>query len=187
MIYILERYYVDKKIVPLKDAIIATAQIVGAFSNYYYFELLCPKKDVKLICKSEKLPLDSEKRKIFIQKLVKWIFENSVCYDLFTLFLDDKVIKRKPTKFIKFLGFIPVSISQDMEKRNHGLYKFDHHDDTCCWALDLNQNEFQKLKKQLIQYKLPADLFYPSDKIICKTFRSYSPKEWKEKQNPNKL
>jgi hypothetical protein len=181
MNYVLERYYIDKKIVSLREVIITTTQMVATFSDYYYAELLSPKKGVEQIYKSGKLPTNFKEKEEFIQELVEWIFENSICFDLFSLFLDNKPIKRKPMKQIKFLGFIPVGVSQDADKDN-GLRKFDHRDDTYCWTLNISQNEFQELKNRLSQHKLPEDLFYSSDKNVCTTFHCYSPKEWQEKQ-----
>ncbi|PIQ78625.1 hypothetical protein COV82_00505 [Candidatus Peregrinibacteria bacterium CG11_big_fil_rev_8_21_14_0_20_46_8] len=44
--------------------------------------------------------------------------------------------------------------------------KFEHYDDTCCWVLDLTEDEFAELQKVWEEAGLPADLFYSEDKVI---------------------
>lgn len=71
--------------------------------------------------------------------------------------------------------------------------KFEHHEDTCCWSLDLTEEEFKELQKQWKLNDLPQDLFYPEDKgmTIRKPgiwgklgfWEMYSAKEWEEKMH----
>ncbi len=55
---------------------------------------------------------------------------------------------------------------------------FDHHDDTCCWVLNLREAEFKSLQKAWRKAGLPVDLFYPSDQGHREGGFYYTPKQW---------
>jgi len=164
--YLPEEYYFTDSIFlkNFEKAIIVTSSTVGTYCNYYRMELITPKKGVKEKKKEGKLPAMGKKD--FVRKLVKEIFRKSDFKDVFALFLNDK----------------PISHNN----------KFEHHDETCCWALNLTENEFKDLQTQLKKNKLPADLFYDKARMRQKTVKSktlfglvgvtqyqtWSPKEW---------
>ena len=78
LVYLMENYFKQKNF-PFKKAVLVTTKTISQWCNYYKAELLEPKKGIK---KSErkkqgKLPTSEKERKIFVQELVNWIFENS--------------------------------------------------------------------------------------------------------------
>lgn len=90
------------------------------------------------------LPIDSSEREAFVTELVRWIFANSIVEDLFYLLLDD--------------GPVP---------QENKVARFDHHDDTCCWFLNLSESEFAILQDVWRKNDLPANLFYPEQETVC--------------------
>lgn len=160
MIYHSELYYFyDTKDFPSEKAFLVTAKAVSRFCKDYYAELIAPKKGVKDKTKSEDLPGDITKREKLIEEILTWIRENSEVNDLFALFL---------------YGNPRNTNSEECEK-------FDHHDDTCCWALNLTEEEFAELQAEWRKNQLPDDLFYPRNLGIQKGWKYYTPKQWKEK------
>ena len=180
MIYLPEySYYFRKKDFPFEKAVIVTAKSISKGCKGYKAQLISPKKGIKECIKEGTLPKSQKEKEKFIENIFKWIFDNSFCSDLFAFFLyeDYPHLKNYPAKF-------------------------DHHDDTCCWCLNLDEKEFEELKKVLKKNKLPDDLFYSEDKLICvlaepgimgrflnkigftiESKRCYTPKEW---ENRNK-
>jgi hypothetical protein len=114
-------------------------------------------------------------REVFIADLVGWLFENSIIDDLFCLFLDSEPTP-KPGK----------------------VAKFDHHDDTCCWVLNLTETEFAHLQAVWRANGLPEDLFYPERAGLCIPYpgmglkarllralgiqKCYTPKQWENEE-----
>ncbi|MFH1848593.1 MAG: hypothetical protein ABH879_00225 [archaeon] len=168
-------YFFDTPGFPFEKAVKVTGKQLSAWCRGYRAELLSPKKEVKAVIKAGLLPDRLKERKIFAENIVTWIFDNSVCNDLFALFLYKKYPpeKDKPAKF-------------------------DHHDDTCCWFLDLAPKEFDALKTSWKKNGLPADLFYPNSqaKLVpnragfitkglkslgfkVESFTCYTPLRWK--------
>lgn len=178
-------YFFDSKEFREKDfqkSISVVAKTVGQWCNYYATQLLSPLKGVKDTKKEGKLPADKKEKDIFIENLVKWIFDKSYTDDLFLL----------------FLGVKPVLANGSIAPKN-GCPKFDHHDDTCCWVLNLTEKEFRQLQKNLKKNDLPEDLFYEGSKGKCipdkpktfvgkffqilglKSYKCYTPKQWEMK------
>lgn len=168
-----------------QKSVFVIAKTVGQWCDYYSAKLLSPLKGLKDIKKEGKLPTNKKEREIFIQNLVEWIFDKNYMEDLFLLFLGDK----------SMLTDRLVSL------------KFDYHDDTCCWVLNLTEKEFKQLQNNLKKNNLPEDLFYESSKGKCipnkpktlagrffkilgfESSKCYTPKQWeieKNKTNINK-
>ena len=184
MIYLPELFYFDDTPgFPLKEAVAVTAQVISQWCSRYNAKLLAPKKGVKITERKGLLPADEERQK-FIKDLINWIFTNSI-YDMFALFLYRDSHKAKITA------------------------AFDHHDDTCCWALNLAPNEFEILQKEWSKNGLPKDMFYPEGKekrvvqkkgrfsralesvgFTIENSKIYTPKQWqaelKKKQHGSK-
>ncbi|MFN3925719.1 MAG: hypothetical protein ACK4QL_00010 [Pseudanabaenaceae cyanobacterium] len=72
---------------------------------------------------------------------MQWIFANSIVDELFYLLLDDEPVNK--------------------------IAKFDHHDDTCCWFLNLTESEFGILQDAWHRNNLPVNLFYPDRETVC--------------------
>ena len=51
--------------------------------------------------------------------------------------------------------------------RRGAVTKFDHHDDTGSWALDLTEREVAELQAAWQSHGLPKDLFYPAEQTVC--------------------
>lgn len=177
MLYLPELYYFfDSKDFPTEKAITVTAITVAKWSQYYRAELIEPKKGISNTVRTGKLPDNKSQIETFIKKLLLWIFDSStIRVDLFSLFLDSYPLEDK------------------WENTNRDVAKFDHHDDTCCWVLNLTKTEFEKLQQVWKDNNLPTDLFYPEGKGITvkdtkgilKKFLSYlgfrkiyTPKQW---------
>lgn len=176
MTYLPELHYLqDQRDFPFRKAVLVTACTVGRWSRYFCTELIAAKsKQVAPTCRSGSLPTILEEKETFIAELVSWLFENSLADELFCLFLDDDPVPQ-PGK----------------------VAKFDHHDDTCCWVLNLAQDEFVELQAEWKDHGLPTDLFYPEENTLCmpypgtglkaRLFRSvgvqkcYTPRQWENK------
>ncbi|MCC2631618.1 MAG: hypothetical protein K0S20_317 [Patescibacteria group bacterium] len=104
--------------------------------------------------------------------LIDWFELNSDSNDLFSLFM------------------------WSADQKESDIAKFDHHDDTCCWALNLSEDEFKIVQKAWRENGLPEDLFFPADQektapekvrylkgLFTLTFKkTYTPKQWEAKQ-----
>lgn len=144
MVYLPENYYlVDDKGFDVEKAVTVTAQAVGQWCSHYRAQLIMPKDKKAERERVGTLPNDAENKRAFIGELARWLFANSVA-DTFALFLDPK----------------PVG------EHREAACKFDHHDDQCCWYLDLTDAEFSELQNVLRENGLPDDLFYPEGKAM---------------------
>jgi hypothetical protein len=118
MLYLPElHYFFDQKDFPFEKAVLVTARKVSESCGYYKAKLISPLKGVKEMEHKGNLPSTTEEKHKFIESLIKWIFYNSVTQDLFALFLDD----------------------EEIGKRKDKPAKFDHHDDSCCWVMNLTE------------------------------------------------
>ena len=172
MIYQPEEYYFRKRSFPFKKAMLVTTQTLAQQCRYYKATLLAPKKGVREKERRGELLMTKKEKEAFIAGLFRWIFRNSYVPDLFTLYLNSE----------------PIT----MQKKSTNQLKYNHHDDTCCWTLNLSTKEFTALKKALKKNKLPDDLFFPLNKWvkgepkrlfwIFKGETYYTPKQWEMRQ-----
>jgi hypothetical protein len=178
MFFLPELYYFSdhKSSLDFKKAVTITALTISNWCKYYYADLLIHRTRVKQAIKQGALPKDETKHKAFVLDLLDWIFDNSLSKELFALYLSEKPI--------------------DPENTTVSEIKFNHPDDTCCWLLNLDSDEFQKLQQAWKENSLPTDLFYPKAEGKCalpqdksiksilrrilKIKRCYSPKQWEE-------
>lgn len=173
MVYIPELYYLqDQSDFPFRKAVLMTATTVSHWSSHYCAKLIAPRsKRMAPKSKSGSLPPNTEEREALVAELVSWLFENSLADELFYLVLDDE----------------PVLQSGQVAK-------FDHHDDTGSWALDLAENEFAELQAAWKERGLPKDLFFPQGNAFCLPYpgaglkarllrsmgvkKCYTPRQW---------
>lgn len=180
MRYLPELYYFfDERDFPLEKAVLTTALEVSKYSKYYKAKLITPIKGLEEIEKVGILPEDEQERMKFVSEIIEWIFRSSSDKSLFTLLLSN------------------FDLRLDKSFMNGDDYKFGHFDDTCCWILNLEQIEFDKLKEAWTKNNLPTDLFYAEDQAViyekpigligkllkCIGFtvsntQTFSPKEW---------
>jgi hypothetical protein len=183
MEYLLDEYYLQETAkggkIPFEKTVLVAAKTVGRWCVRYEAGLIASKNGVKETRREGVLPEDPAEKERFIEGLVNWIFENNEITELFKLTLYD--------------GY------KDSGQKNAA--KFDHHDDTCCWIIRLNEEEFRQLQKTCLENGLPEDLFYPRNMAVCVDIkpsryskwlrpldflsyqRCYSPKQWKEEQD----
>ncbi|MCX8062590.1 MAG: hypothetical protein N3D16_08410 [Anaerolineales bacterium] len=179
MLYLPELYYLqDQADFPIQKAVEVTAVAVSRWCGYYEVRLIAPiSKAMVPTQKSGALPEAISERETFVRGLVAWIFAHSNPPDLFSLWLSDRPLSEKGS-----------------------VAKFDHHDDTCCWVLNLSESEFEELQDAWQAHGLPADLFYPEEKQICVPYpgkswkarlirafggqRCYTPKQWEREARP---
>lgn len=173
MIFLPELYYLqDQQDFPFRKAVTITARTVGRWCNHYRAELIVPISETTQprTCHGI-LPARGAEKEIFIEGLVAWLFAHSAVESLFALFLDAEAL--------------PVEGE---------VAKFDHHDDTCCWALNLTEREFGELRQAWVANDLPEDLFYPEGQGVCVPYpgrgvlargirslggqRCYTPRQW---------
>ena len=180
--YITENYYFKDRKIDFIKILRVTAQAVGQWCDWFEAHLLMPIKNVNETERTGMLPENSAEKQKFIDELILWLTNNSESQETFRLFLDSN------------------PISQD--------HKFQHHDDTCCWYLNLSKKEFVKLQAIWKENGLPEDLFYPADEALrllkplgfwgkifttmgftWQSFELFSPKEWQEelKKNPDSI
>ncbi len=175
MIYLAELYYLqDQKEFPFRQAVLATAAAVSRWSSYYSARLIATRsKSIAPQSKSGPLPPNMVDRAALVADLVSWLFENSMSEELFYLMLEDEP---KP-------GYGRVA-------------KFDHHDDTGSWALDLTRKEFAELQAEWVALGLPDDLFYPEEESFLLPYpgsglkarllrfigmnKFYTPRQWEQ-------
>lgn len=165
MIYQPELYYFydgnSPKQAFLMQAVLVTAETIGSFSENYKTRLISPKGKIESKERSGSLLGQSEEKILQTKTIVNWIFNESMLPDTFYL----------------IIGYDP----RDKEE----IAKFDHHDDTDCWALNLTKEEFEKLQEAWEKSGLPTDLFYPEDKGIQEKNHYYTPKQWANKAHNN--
>lgn len=177
MLYLPELYYFYQKEFPSEKAVAVTAKTVAVWCTEYKAELLAPRKGVHEKKREGVLPSDERARRQLIGELTDWIFHNSIVSNLFALFLYRTEVEKK------------------------SVATFDHHDDTCCWALHCTPQEFLTLQSAWRNAGLPDDLFYeegkgvkvvrpPSifDRFLAmfgftgETSKIYTPKQWEQEQ-----
>jgi hypothetical protein len=123
--------------VTFRRAFIAIAAEIGQWCRYIKYSLIAyvgKKKSSEDFVRKEPL-----KRRKQIEGILDWIEINSWHnrFDLFVFFMDPSDVDPLPS----------------------GGHKFDHHDDTCCWLLNLTATEFGMVQEALVAEGLPKDLF----------------------------
>ncbi|MCS7261679.1 MAG: hypothetical protein NZ765_13050 [Anaerolineae bacterium] len=178
MIYLAELYYLqDQQHFPYQKAVSVTATAVARWCTHFYARVIVPtSKSANLVMeKCGCLPADPEQRGTFVADCVRWLWQSSVIPDLFCLLLDDRPVPCKDR-----------------------VAKFDHHDDPCCWVLNLSEHEFAVLQHIWKANDLPEDLFYPEGKQVCIPWpgtnrkarllralgaqKCYTPRQWEVEQ-----
>ncbi|PWH18033.1 MAG: hypothetical protein DDG58_07130 [Ardenticatenia bacterium] len=156
-IYLAELHYLqDQPCFPFQKAVSVTAITVARWCNYFYARLITLKANSTLVEERRgPLPAVAQEREAFVADCVCWLLENSITPQLFCLLLDDKPLPRSGR-----------------------VAKFDHHDDTCCWVLNLSELEFAELQRVWKANNLPEDLFYPENQNRC---LPYPGTDWKAK------
>lgn len=173
MIYLPELYYLQCRNggLPSQWAVRVTAVAISRWCTHFYAKIIVPKRGYEgPLERQGLLPADVREREAFVSDVLDWLFGNSEVENVFGLLLDDGAIR-------------PGRVA-----------KFDHHDDTCCWALNLTEKEFAQLQAVWRANGLPEDLFYPEQLQICVPVQGtgwkarllralgaqkcYSPKEW---------
>lgn len=175
-LYSAELYYLqDQKDFPFQKALLVTSTTVVQWCHYFDAEIIAPKTNhITPKRKSGALPASSTEKDLFIADLLHWLLEHSLSHDLFRLLLDTEPIHHQKTA------------------------KFNHPDDTCCWTLNLSEEEFKQLQQQWQNNNLPPDLFFPADQTICIPWpgsgwrskilrflgakKCYTPQQWKQEQ-----
>lgn len=173
MLYLPELYYLqEQKGFPFRRSVLITATTVSRWCSSFYAQIIAPKSNYTgPLEKSGFLPEDAVEREGFVTELVGWLLDNSSVDDLFCLLLDDEPYPKADK-----------------------VAKFDHHDDTCCWVLNLTEAEFAHLQAVWQANRLPEDLFYPEHHGVCVPYpgtglkakwlrllgvkKCYTPKQW---------
>ena len=175
MLYLPELYYLqEQKGFPFRQAVLITATAVSRWCTHFYARIIAPKTTTPLE-KGCPLPEDISHREAFVADLVDWLLDNSAIDELFCLLLDNEVTPQSGK-----------------------VAKFDHHDDTCCWVLNLTPTEFAYLQATWEINGLPEDLFYPEQEGLCTFYpggglkakllrvlgvrRCYTPKQWEQER-----
>ena len=136
MKYFLDTEYLEEYTFP--DILRVTLLSLLKDKDQYDAKIICPKNNNDELSKSGIINDDIEE---FAQNILKWIFDNSIIEQLFYL-----NVYRK-------------------EKSNKRII-FEHDDDTCCWFLDLSEDEFTIFKSNLHKLEFPIDLFYKESELI---------------------
>jgi hypothetical protein len=175
MRYCAELHYLqEQRGFPFPKAVAVTAKTVAHWCDHFYAEIIAPTtRQVKPLEKGGPLPNDLQAKEAFVADLLQWLFENSVTDTLFCLLLSDA----------------------------DGVAKFDHPDDTCCWVLNVSDDEFAELQLRWRDEGLPEDLFYPEGKAVRIPYpgrttkarllralgvqKCYTPKQWEREQGNN--
>ncbi|MCX7683173.1 MAG: hypothetical protein N2508_14605 [Anaerolineae bacterium] len=145
MVYAAELFYFqDQQDFPFQRAVLVTAKTIARWCTHFQARLIAPGKKQAAGEKQGRLPDAPAEREAFVTELVQWLFAHSVVEELFCLLLDDEPVPRAGK-----------------------VAKFDHHDDTCCWLLNLSESEFADLQNAWRENDLPSDLFYPVQEMIC--------------------
>ncbi len=119
-------YFFDTKYFPFEKAFLATAKAVAKYCTYYRAQLIVP-EGVEDTVRKGTLPDSQAEKEQCIDDLYVWIKTHSAVTNLFSFFLDIKPIE------------------QDFQEERPTV-KFNHHDDTCCWLLNLSDNEFTSVQ-----------------------------------------
>lgn len=182
MLYAAELFYLqDRHEVPFQEAVLVTATTVAQWCTHFHARLLSsPQGYTEVTEKAGRLPSEAPDRERFVAGLVRWLFEHSTVEEMFYLFLDDRPVPQKDR-----------------------IARFQHPDDTCCWFLNLAENEFVMLQEAWRRSGLPADLFYPAHAMHCIPYpgrslksklwralgakRVYTPLQWQAKDDQNAM
>lgn len=160
MLYAAELFYLqDRHDVPFQEAVLVTATTVAQWCTHFRARLLSyPKGYTDVTEEAGRLPLEAADKERFVAGLVTWLFEHSTVKELFYLLLDDRPVPQKER-----------------------IARFQHPDDTCCWLLNLAEDEFAMLQEAWRRNGLPADLFYPAQAMRCIPYpgRSLKSKLWR--------
>jgi len=161
MIYLFDTYYSKK--IDFVNAIKVSSAFASKFCSFYEAEVIFYEKNFKGL-KERRGKLPTTNKEEFVTELIEWILNSSLNDELFKLLMYSDANSPKETCI------------------------FDHHDDTCCWALNLTEDQFEGLQRELETNDLPIDLFYESSKSICIKEKgikgllgfkkSYTPKEY---------
>ena len=168
-------YFYDQQGFPFEKAVLVTARKVSEWCTHYKAKLTGPAKVV--MERRGSLPLEAQEKQTFVDDLVRWVLANSYPDD-FALLLYD------------------FEISQGKDE----LANFQHAHGTCCWGLDMTEQQFQELRHAWKQNELPEDLFYqegqetkialPTGPIkpgcTVETYQAYTPKRWEEKKRKDR-
>src|SRR3989339_939301 len=128
-------YFINNQSFPFEKAILITAKTIARWGDLYEAKILEPKKGIKFECRSGELPENSNEKEKFIEDALNWIWENSTGVSTFSLFIKKKINNKE--KII-----------------------FNHHDDSCCWSIDLTTEQFDQLQESWKADNLPKDLFF---------------------------
>ena len=137
MIYAAELFYWQDPNFSFEKGLRVTAETLATFAKAYDARLITPKDKQVLTKQSGLLPEDLTARQTAVRELIDWVLDASAVNDMFSFFLSDETT---------------VSTKQ--------VNLFDHHDDTCCWALNLTEEQFAALKDAWQRHNLPTDLFF---------------------------
>lgn len=155
MIYFPElHYFFDTESFPTKKAVLVTATAVAQWATSYKAKLLEKTLLDDSAARQGPLPTGLTDRIQAVSDLVDWIQGDPQTQDTFLLFL-----------------------SRGSEKTEETTELFDHHDDTCCWVLNLSEEEFSTLQDAWKSNGLPTDLFYPQGQDHQEKNRFYTPKQ----------
>ena len=117
MIYQCEADYFQNKNYPLNKAILVIAGVVSRWCKFYQAKVIYPKNKKQSVSFDGELSSTIKNKREKITEIVNLVLNNSEMPDIFYLKIDDREIS-------------PERIA-----------KFDHHDDTDCWVLNLELNE----------------------------------------------
>ena len=138
MIYqIRNKYFKGQNLDFLKRILRLIVPIVGQWCNYYSVAIFTQKK-IQQKFTNGKLPDDLTEKSKVLNEIAKYVSDNLET-EQFLLWLDSD-------SFSRF-------------KLQARVYKFDHHDDTQSWVLNLTENEYKQLQEVFSKNQLPMDLF----------------------------
>lgn len=175
-------YWQDQQDFPFQKAVLVTAKTVAQWCAYFHTRVLSSsKRSEHLLERKGALPTDTREKEAFVTELLLWLWDHSDVEDVFYFLLDDEPVPQAGK-----------------------VAKFDHHDDTCCWFLNLTESEFLTLQDAWRNNDLPIDLFYPEQKMIRVPYpgngwkakalrllgvqRCYTPLQWqKDKSTQDRL
>lgn len=172
MRYLAELHYFEQADFPVCKAVLVTAIAVAQGCRHCYARILAPRTpSLPTKTRSGVLPADPRAKEAFVADLVGWLFEHPRFEDPFCLLLNDTPLPRRD-----------------------GVARFDHHDHTSSWVLNLSAEAFAALQERWQAEGLPTDLFYPEDQTRCVPYpgrgswptlwhrlgaqKCYTPKQW---------
>ena len=154
MIYTTELYYWQDPEFSFEKALRVTVEAITPFAKSYEATLIAPEDRKASKERHGLLPEDAVQKQNAMREVLDWIISASSQRDLFSLF-----------------------ISSEEATSHEKINLFDHHDDTCCWALNLSKMQFIALQEMWKQHDLPTDLFFPEDEGTQIGNYYYTPKQ----------